>query len=78
MTKEHALEILAPRDSRKYNVADKKGCERGSSLGSRPKPALIYSLVGIDGNRGICQSWSVRGELYEEKLLLENLEIYNR
>jgi hypothetical protein len=66
--------------SRIYNAVDKLGKGRGKVVGKggRPVPSryscLIYSVVGIVGEMAICQSWDVHGNLFSERIPLENLE----
>lgn len=69
--------------SRIINACDKTGHGRGQVIkNGRIKPdnkcCLVYSVIGIDGQLAICQSWDIFGKLFSERIPLSNLEPYHK
>lgn len=68
--------------SRIYNAVDRPGKGRGKVVGPGGRPVssknslLIYSVVRIDVDVAVCQSWDVFGNLHSERIPIENLEPY--
>ena len=66
-----------------YNAADKNGKGRGSIVGKNGRIVksanccLKYSVIRIDEEYAVCQSWDKFGKLFEERILLRNLEPYS-
>jgi ABC-type phosphate transport system ATPase subunit len=74
--------VLVHRGSHIYNVQDKEGCGRGTVIRNGKyvydkNCCLIYSAIGFDGDKVICESWNIMGIRYEEKIPIQNLEPFN-
>lgn len=68
-----------PSGSRIYNVCDKAGHGRGMRIENgklvRDRSfSRIYSLIRHDGEYGVCESYDVFGNRFEERIHLSELE----